>query len=61
MHAILKDSQLADRRETKHSLRERILGRRNAVDPKTRPPLSGDIVKDNVGTSAYRRSDAVMG
>ena len=60
MHAFLKGSQLADRRETKHSLRERILGWRNAVDPKTRAALSRDIVRDIVGTSAYRRSDAVM-
>ncbi len=60
MHASLKGSQLAYRGETKPSLRERILGRRNAVDPKTRATLSRAIVRDIVGTSAYRRSDAVM-
>ncbi len=60
MHASLKGSQLADRRETKPSLRERILGRRNAMDLKTRATLSRAIVRDIVETSAYRRSDAVM-
>ena len=60
MPASLKGTRLADRRETKPSLRKVILGRRDAMDLKTRTTLSRVIVRDLVGISAYRRADAVM-
>lgn len=60
MHAHLRDPHPTDRRETKSSLRERILGRRDTMDADTRTLLSHAIVCDLVGLSAYRRSKTVM-
>jgi 5-formyltetrahydrofolate cyclo-ligase len=51
---------MADLQETKPSLRRRILGRRDAMDPCSRTALSRAIVRDIVETSVYRRSNTVM-
>jgi 5-formyltetrahydrofolate cyclo-ligase len=51
---------LTDPQETKPSLRRRILGGRDAMDPRTRTALSRAIVRDIVGTSVYRRSEGVL-
>ena len=51
---------MADPQETKPPLRRRILGRRDAMDPRTRTALSRTIVRDIVETSVYRRSDRIM-
>lgn len=51
---------MADPQETKPPLRRRILGRRDAMDPRTRTALSRTIVRDIVATSVYRRSDRIM-
>jgi len=51
---------MADPQETKPPLRKRILGRRDAMDPRTRTALSRTIVRDIVETSVYRRSDRIM-
>ena len=60
MRANLIDPRRADLHETKPSLRRRILGRRNAMDPWARAALSRAIVWDIFGTSVYRRSNTVM-
>lgn len=52
--------RMADPQETKPPLRRRILGRRDAMDPRTRTALSRTIVRDIVETSVYRRSDRIM-
>jgi 5-formyltetrahydrofolate cyclo-ligase len=54
------NSRMADLQRTKPSLRRRILGRRDAMDPCSRTDLSRAIVRDIVETSVYRRSDTVM-
>ncbi len=54
------NSRMADLQETKPSLRRRILGRRDAMDPCIRTALSRAIVRDIIETSVYRRSDTVM-
>ena len=51
---------MADLQGTKPSLRRRILGRRDAIDPCSRTALSRAIVRDIVETSVYRRSNTVM-
>ncbi len=60
MRAHLMNSRMADLQETKPSLRRRILGRRDAMDPCIRTDLSRAIVRDIIETSVYRRSDTVM-
>jgi 5-formyltetrahydrofolate cyclo-ligase len=54
------NSRMADLQGTKPSLRRKILGRRDAMDPCIRTDLSRAIVRDIVETSVYRRSDTVM-
>ncbi len=54
------NSRMADLQGTKPSLRRRILGRRDAMDPCIRTDLSRAIVRDIVETSVYRRSNTVM-
>jgi 5-formyltetrahydrofolate cyclo-ligase len=54
------NSRMADLQESKPSLRRRILGRRDAIDPWTRMALSRAIVRDITKTSVYRRSNTVM-
>jgi 5-formyltetrahydrofolate cyclo-ligase len=56
----LMNSRMADLQETKPSLRRRILGRRDAMDPCSRTALSRAIVRDIIETSVYRRSNTVM-
>jgi 5,10-methenyltetrahydrofolate synthetase len=51
---------MADLQESKPSLRRRILGMRDAIDPWTRTALSRAIVRDITKTSVYRRSNTVM-
>jgi 5-formyltetrahydrofolate cyclo-ligase len=51
---------MADLQGTKPSLRRRILGRRDAMDPCIRTDLSQAIVRDIIETSVYRRSDTIM-
>jgi 5-formyltetrahydrofolate cyclo-ligase len=60
VRAHLMNSRMADLQGTKPSLRRRILGRRDAMDPCIRTDLSRAIVRDIVETSVYRRSDTVM-
>ena len=60
MRANLIDHRRADLHEAKPSLRKRILGRRDAKDPRTRTALSRAIVWDIVETSVYRRSNTIM-
>jgi 5-formyltetrahydrofolate cyclo-ligase len=60
VRAHLMNSRMADLEGTKPSLRRRILGRRDAMDPCSRTDLSRAIVRDIVETSVYRRSDTVM-
>jgi 5-formyltetrahydrofolate cyclo-ligase len=60
MRAHLTNSRMADLQETKPSLRKRILGRRDAIDPWTRTALSRAIVRDIVETFVYRRSNTIM-
>jgi 5-formyltetrahydrofolate cyclo-ligase len=54
------NSRMADLQGTKPSLRRRILGRRDAMDPCSRTALSRAIVRDIIETSVYRRSDTIM-
>src|SRR3712207_4381204 len=60
MRANLIDRRRADLHEAKPSLRKRILGRRDAMDSRTRTALSRAIVWDIVETSVYRRSNMIM-
>lgn len=60
MRANLIDRRRADLQEAKPSLRKRILGRRDAMDSRTRTALSRAIVWDIVETSVYRRSNMIM-
>jgi 5,10-methenyltetrahydrofolate synthetase len=60
MRAHLMNTRMADLQETKTSLRKRLLGRRDAIDPCVRTALSRAIVQDIVETSVYRRSNTVM-
>ncbi len=60
MRAPLLNLRTTNIQETKHSLRVRTLGRRDAVDPWRRKALSEAIVRDLVQTSVYRRSKTVM-
>ena len=60
MRANLIDPRRADLHETKSSLRKRILGGRDAINPWTRTALSRAVVQDIVETSVYRRSNTVM-
>ena len=60
MRANFIDRRRADLQEAKPSLRKRILGRRDAMDSRTRTALSRDIVWDIVETSVYRRSNMIM-
>lgn len=60
MRANLIDRRRADLQEAKTSLRQRILGRRDAMDSRTRTALSRAIVWDIVETSVYRRSNMIM-
>ena len=60
MRAHLMNSRMADLEGTKPSLRRRILGRRDAMDPCIRTDLSRAILRDIIETSVYRRSDTVM-
>ena len=60
MRAHLMNSRMADLQGTKPSLRRRILGRRDAMDPCIRTDLSRAIVRDIVETSVYRRSDTII-
>jgi 5-formyltetrahydrofolate cyclo-ligase len=60
MRTDLIDTRRADLHETKPSLRRRILGRRNAMNPWAGAALSRAIVWDIFGTSVYRRSNTVM-
>jgi 5-formyltetrahydrofolate cyclo-ligase len=59
MRANLIDRCRADLQEAKPSLRKRILGRRDAMDSRTRTALSRAIVWDIVETSVYRRSNMI--
>ncbi len=60
MRANITDPRRADLPETKSSLRRRMLGRRDVMDPWTHTALSRAIVRDIVETSVYRRSNTVM-
>jgi 5-formyltetrahydrofolate cyclo-ligase len=60
VRAHLMNSRMADLQETKPSLRRRILGRRDAMDPCSRTASSRAIVRDIVETSVYRRSNTIM-
>jgi 5-formyltetrahydrofolate cyclo-ligase len=60
MRANLRDHRRADLHEAKPSLRKRVLGRRDAMDPCTRTALSRAIVWDIFETSVYRRSNTIM-
>ncbi len=60
MRTHLMNSRMADMQETKPSLRRRILGRRDAMDPCSRTALSRAIVRDIIEISVYRRSNTVM-
>jgi len=60
MRTNLIDRRRADLHEAKPSLRKRILGRRDAMDSRTRTALSRAIVWDIVETSVYRRSNMIM-
>jgi 5-formyltetrahydrofolate cyclo-ligase len=60
VRAHLMNSRMADLQGTKPSLRRRILGRRDAMDPCSRTALSRAIVRDIIETSVYRRSDTIM-
>ncbi len=60
MWTYLTNPRMVDTQEAKPSLRKRILGRRDAMEPWTRTALSRAIVQDIVETSVYRRSKTIM-
>ena len=60
VRAHTTDPRMVDPQENKPPLRRRILGRRDAMDPRARRALSRTIVQDIVETSVYRRSDRIM-
>jgi len=58
--SYLRVPPLAERQEVEPVLRKTVLGRRDAMDPRTRTALSRAIVYDLFDLAAYRRSGTVM-